>query len=150
MEDETFLAILFEAPRDCDWRDEAVWQACNPALAGGFRSLEEMRITARQAEAIPGQREAFRRLYLNIWSDGAADPWLDMAIFDEGAAPIDLEEREGERAWIGVDLVSVNDLAAVVLALRDDDGRFTVRPFVFAPEASLRRRQVSGEDPYVL
>lgn len=149
VEDETFLPILFEAPKDADWQDEAVWQAVNPAIAAGFRSLEEMRVTARQAAQIPAQREAFKRYYLNIWSDGAPDPWLDMDLYDAGGQPVDLTAREGEPCWLGVDLSSTQDLTAVVAAFRDDDGGYTLAPWFFCPADNLAKRQERDQIPYL-
>src|SRR5262245_33467101 len=52
-DDPSFLPIIYAASPDADWLDEAVWRAANPAL-GDFRSLEEMRAMAREAQAIPG------------------------------------------------------------------------------------------------
>src|SRR5580765_4294900 len=77
--DPTFLPILYEAPMDADWTDEAVWHACNPAL-GDFRSLEEMRILCERAKLIPAQENTFRRLYLILWAPAntayfARDKW---------------------------------------------------------------------------
>jgi len=147
--DDTFLPILFEADKDASWQDEEVWAAVNPAIASGFRSLEEMRVTARQAAEIPAQREAFKRYYLNIWSDGAPDPWLDMDIYDRGAAPIDWDAREGEQVWLGVDLSSTQDLTAIVAAFRDDDGGYSLRPWFFCPADNLAKRQERDQVPYL-
>lgn len=149
IEDETFLPILFEADKDADWRDEAVWTAVNPAIASGFRSIEEMRVSARQAAEIPAQREAFKRYYLNIWSDGAPDPWLDMDLYDQGGEPFDLDDREGEPCWLGVDLSSTQDLTAVVAAFRDDDGGYTLAPWFFCPADNLAKRQERDQIPYL-
>lgn len=149
VEDETFLPILFEADKDADWQDEQVWQTVNPAIAAGFRSLEEMRVTARQAAEIPAQREAFKRYYLNIWSDGAPDPWLDMEVYDRGSQPIDWDAREGEPVWLGVDLSSTQDLTAIVAAFRDDDGGYSVRPWFFCPSDNLAKRQERDQVPYL-
>jgi phage terminase large subunit-like protein len=149
--DEGTLPILFETPADADWRDEDTWHRANPGLALGYPDLPSLRQMAREAENRPAMREKFRNDHLGIWLDGQADPWLDLATYDRGDEPLDLDERHGEPAWIGVDLGSTNDLTAVVLALRDADGGFTVVPYVFAPpQGSLRRRQERGEAPYSL
>jgi phage terminase large subunit-like protein len=50
VEDPTILPILFETPRDADWRDEAVWHAANPGLVHGYPSLAGMRRHAARAE----------------------------------------------------------------------------------------------------
>lgn len=78
--DPTFLPILFEAPIDADWTDEAVWKKANPAL-GDFRSLEEMRVAAARAQEIPAQENVFRRLYLNQWTEQASR-WIQMPAWD--------------------------------------------------------------------
>lgn len=146
--DETFLPILYEADKDADWTDEKVWKAVNPALASGFRSMEEMRVKARQAAEIPAQREAFKRYYLNIWSDGAPDPWLDLEVYDRGGDAIDPESLRGRPCWLGVDLSSTQDLTAVVAAFPDDDGGYTLVPEFFCPEDNLAKRQERDQVPY--
>lgn len=150
IDDPATLPILFETDADANWRDEEVWHRANPGLAHGYPDLEDLRQFARETEARPAEQESFKQLALNVWLDGAANPWLDMRVFDEGETAIDIQEREGERAWIGVDLGSTNDLTCVSLAFRDLDGGFTVKPFTFAPDASVRRRQERGEAPYAL
>ena len=149
VDDPSFLPILYEPDEGADWRDEAVWQQVNPALASGFRSLDEMRMMARRAAELPAQREAFKRLYLNMWADGAAAPWLDMSVYDEGAQPVDLTDYEGAPCWIGIDLSSVEDLTAVVAAFKRADGGVAVVPHFFVPQDTLRRRQERDQVPYV-
>ena len=149
VDDPSFLPIIFEPPEGAEWQNEDVWRAVNPALASGFRSLEEMRLMARRAAQVPQQRESFKRLYLNIWQDGAAAPWLDMDTYDACAAPVDLDAYEGEPCWIGVDLSSVEDLTAVVAAFARPEGGVAVVPWFFVPEETLRRRQERDQIPYV-
>ena len=102
--DPTFLPVLFEIAPETDWRDRDAWIETNPAIASGFRSLEEMEISAARAEHIPAQVASFERLYLNRWLDGSAQPWLDLAIWDEGDDRSLVENPPGTRCWIGVDL----------------------------------------------
>ena len=78
--DPSFLSVIYEAPIDADWTDEKVWRAANPAL-GDFRSLEEMRAAAQRAKEIPAQENAFRRLYLNQWTEQASR-WIPLAAWD--------------------------------------------------------------------
>lgn len=148
VEDETFLPVLYQAPHDCDWQDEAIWRAVNPALAAGFRSLEEMRITARRAAEIPSQREMFKRLYLNIWGDSAAVTWLDMSVYDESDdRDVTLDDIKGRPVFLGVDLASVSDLAAVYCVAQDDDGGWLVYGRQYCPEAAFKRR-IADNLPY--
>ncbi|BBK33771.1 phage terminase large subunit-like protein [Stella humosa] len=148
VEDETFLPVLYQAPHDADWRDEAIWQAVNPALAAGFRSLDEMRVMARQAAEIPSVREMFRRLYLNIWGDAATVSWVDMAIYDESAkAPVERADLAGRSVYVGVDLASVSDLAAVYAVAQDDDDGWLVWGRQYVPADTYRKR-IAENAPY--
>lgn len=149
VEDETFLPVLYQAPHDCDWTDEAIWQAVNPALAAGFRSLEEMRVTARQAKEIPSYREMFKRLYLNIWGDSATATWVDLGVYDEGDStrPVALADLAGRDVYVGVDLASVSDLAAVYAVASDGAGGWLVWGRQYCPAEQFRRR-VADNLPY--
>jgi phage terminase large subunit-like protein len=147
VEDGTFLPVLFEIAPDTDWRDRATWAEINPAIASGFRSLEEMEVSAGRAEHIPAQVASFERLYLNRWLDGSATPWLDLSIWDEGEQ--DVAPSEGARCWIGVDLASVSDLAAVVAVWEHGEGYYC-RPAFFCPETGMRRRSERDGVPYAL
>lgn len=119
-----------------------------PGVASGFRSLDEMRITARRAAEIPSQREMFKRLYLNIWGDSAAVTWVDMAVYDEGAgAPVELSDLAGRPVYVGVDLASVSDLAAVYAVAEADDGGWLVHGKQYCP-AEQHRKRVADNLPY--
>lgn len=148
IDDPATLPILFEAPRDCDWRDEAVWHAVNPGLKHGYPDLAGLRQLAREAENRPTDRESFRQLHLDIWLDHSTDPFVDMALYDEGAAPIDLASLDKRPCWIGVDMSTTTDLTAVVAAFRDDDDGFTVVPHFFVPVDNLRARADRDGVPY--
>lgn len=148
IDDPSMLPILFETPADADWRDEDVWQRVNPGLESGFPDIEGLRALAREAEHRPGDREAFRQLHLNVWLDHSTDPFVEMSIYDEGAATVDLLDLEQEPCWVGVDLSSVNDLTAVVAAWRDGTDGFIVHPWFFCPEENLRGRADRDGVPY--
>ncbi|MDX1730310.1 MAG: terminase TerL endonuclease subunit, partial [Aurantimonas coralicida] len=137
--------------RDADWKDEAQWHRVNPGLAHGYPDLEGLRQLAREAENRPGDREAFRQLHLNVWLDHSADPFVDMAVYDKGSAPIDLDALAGQPCWIGVDMSTTTDLTAVVAAFRDpnDDDGFVVLPHFFCPGDNVRARADRDGVPYV-
>jgi phage terminase large subunit-like protein len=144
IKDPSFLPVLYAAPADCDWRDEAIWRAVNPAIGGGFRSLEEMRITARRAAESPIARESFRRLYLNNWLEASMATWIEMAIYDENpSTPVSLADFEGRENFMGIDMASVGDLAALLLATREGDG-WKVWCRQYCPEQQIRKRAAAG------
>lgn len=146
--DPSMLPVLYEAPRNCDWTDESVWRAVNPGLAHGYPDIEGLRQLAREARERPGDREAFRQLNLNIWLDHSADPFVDMAVYDEGDTPVDLDALQGTPCWLGVDLSSNSDLTCIVAAWRTEAGGFIVHPWFFCPEGNLRVRADRDGVPY--
>lgn len=143
--DPTFLPVIFEAPREADWKHEDVWRAANPAL-GDFRSLEDMRIMARRAAEIPAQENSFRRLYLNQWTEQAAR-WLSLEAWDTCRA--DAVPRSGRAWYLGMDLSATKDLTALVGVSPDADGvHFDVRALAFVPAARMRERVTRDRAPY--
>ena len=148
VDDPSILPILFEAEKSEDWRDESVWHRVNPGLAHGYPDIEGLRQLAREGERRPGDREAFRQLNLNVWLDHSSDPFVDMGIYDEGAAPVDLAALEGEPCWLGVDMSTTTDLTAVVAAWRDGADGYVVHPWFFCPADNLRARADRDGVPY--
>ncbi|PTX04613.1 terminase large subunit [Pararhodobacter aggregans] len=145
------LPFLFEAPAEADWRDESVWLLANPGLPHGYPSLNGLRQEAREAEDSPAGQDAFRQLHLNMWLDRSTSPFVDMAIYDKGAAPLDLDTLKGQPCWLGVDLGMTDDLSAVVAAFRDpstEDG-YIVRPWFFMPGDNLDKRTIQSGFPYL-
>lgn len=148
IDDPGTLPILFETDGNVDWRDEAVWRRANPGLAQGFPDIEGLRQLAREAEARPADREAFRQLHLNVWLDHSVDPFVDMSIYNEGAEPLDLDALADESCYLGVDLSSNSDLTVVTALWRVGDG-YAVLPHFFCPADNLRGRQDRDGVPYV-
>lgn len=146
--DPSILPILFEAQKDDDWRDEALWHRVNPGLVHGYPDLEGLRQLAREGERRIGDREAFRQLNLNVWLDHSADPFVEMELYDDGAHSVSLESLEGEPCWLGVDLSSTGDLTCVVAAWRDGTDGYIVHPWFFCPADNLRARAERDGVPY--
>ena len=138
--DTSFLPILFAADERADWDDEDLWHLVNPGLADGFPSLEELRSEAKMARELPRMRAGFKQTHLNIWADGSAANWIDMAVWDEAQQQPPADELNGQQAWIGVDLSKSYDLTAISVAFRHDDESYTVLTFAFLPETAFRRR----------
>lgn len=152
VDDPSILPVLFEANRDCDWQDEAVWFKVNPGLRHGYPDIEGLRQLAREGSRRIGDREAFRQLNLNIWLDHATDPFVEMSIYDQGKGDVDLEDLEARQVpcWLAVDLSSNSDLTIIVACWRDGDDGFQVVPFYFCPEENLRDREDLSGVPYTV
>ncbi|WP_429005462.1 terminase large subunit [Roseixanthobacter psychrophilus] len=146
--DPTFLSVIFEAPRDCDWTDEAVWRSVLPGLDHGYPDLASLRQLAREARERPADREAFQQFFLGIRLDRSTSPFVDMGIYDANTGPVDLSALEGEPCWIGVDMSVTTDLTAVVACWRDGGDGYIVHPWFFCPRDNLRARAERDGVPY--
>jgi phage terminase large subunit-like protein len=148
IEDETFLPILFEMPTDGDWRSDEWLYATNPGLEYGYPNLKKLIRYRERCEHSPGERESYRRLHLGVYLDGAANPEWNLAIWDECAGGFALEELEGARAWLGVDLSRQTDLTAVAMCIELEGGGWALHVQAFAPEEGIRRRADVDHAPY--
>ncbi len=147
IDDPATLPILFETDGDADWQDEVNWYRVNPGLSEGFPDIEGLRQLAREAASKPGDRDAFRQLHLNVWLDHSHSPFVDMATYDLGKAPLDDSALTGQPVFLAVDLSSVGDLTAIVAAWKRGDG-YAVRPWFFCPKDNLAKRADLDRVPY--
>jgi phage terminase large subunit-like protein len=144
IDDPSFLPVLYSAPLEADWTSPEVWRSVNPAL-GDFRSLEEFEIAAKRAVDVPGQQNAFRRLYLCQWTEQASR-WLPMDVWDECDHPVNV--AKGDTCYAGLDLANTQDVAALVLWFPRSDGTADVLPFFWVPEDGIVNRSRSAGVPY--
>jgi phage terminase large subunit-like protein len=143
-----YLSIIFEPPAKYDWRDEKLWHFVNPGLKYGFPDIVGMRQAAKEAQEKPADREDFKQYNLNQWLDSATAPFVEMSVYDEGAAPVDLVALAPRPCWLSVDLSSNTDLAVVLAAWRDGEGGYDVSPQFFCPKMNLREREDKTGAPY--
>jgi phage terminase large subunit-like protein len=146
--DPSILPVLFEAPGDVDWRDEAEWHRYNPGLAHGYPSLDGFQRHRDRAERSVTERESLLQLKLNVWLDKSTSPFVDMAIYDKGADPIDEYALAGRPCWVACDMATTTDLAAVVAAFPGDDDQVNVLAHYFCPADNLRQRGERDGVPY--
>ncbi|MEQ9488037.1 MAG: terminase large subunit [Alphaproteobacteria bacterium] len=144
LDDPTFKPFIFEVPPEADPWDEANWRLANPAL-GDFRSLQEMRQYAAQAQRIPARESTFRALYLNQAVDAEAR-FLSSTDWLACAGSVDAEALRGRPCWGGLDLSSTRDLTAFVLYFPEDGG--AVLPYFWVPGDRLDEREDRDRVPY--
>ncbi len=144
LSDPSFHATILTAPLDADPWNEATWRACNPAL-GDFRSLDEMKTAALQAQRMPTRENTFRLLYLNQPVEAHAG-FVSGEDWDACLGKIDLAALGGRPCFAGLDLSSVRDLSALTLFFPDDDG--AVLSYFWAPADQLDKREDEDKVPY--
>lgn len=155
-EDPTFVPIIFSSPEIDSWKSPNTWYFANPALGAGFLNLDELKEKVNRAQYFPTDAADFRRYHLNIWQDGAAQPWIDMeSVYDKAEPFAGRDALLGSRCYVGVDLASVNDLASVVALFPDDEDNnedergYDVIAKFFIPKDGLRGKQELDQAQYL-
>lgn len=149
IDDPSFAPIIFAADPKAAWDDEATWLGCNPALASGFLSIDELRLKAKRTQFIPAEKSDFLRFHLNLWQEGSALPWIDGDVLD-GADPMtDDAELAGVPCFVGIDLSASQDTTAVAAVFPDGSGGFDCRVMAFLPEDNLQSKSDRDRANYV-
>lgn len=140
--DPRIKVALHTAPLDIDpFSDEAI-KAANPHF-NVFMNKAEVRKQAADAKRLPSMEAGYRNLILNQRVE-AKSPFINRTIWQEnGAEPVDLE---GEEVWGGLDLSSVSDLTALVLAGRDG----SVVSAFWLPGVGIAEKSRADRVPYDL
>ncbi|MFN4102225.1 MAG: terminase TerL endonuclease subunit, partial [Pararhodobacter sp.] len=117
--DDRFFAYVAEPPMECDIEDPRIWKMANPNLGVAFKA-EDFRAKLNEALAIAGRMPNFRRLHLDLWTEGAQS-WIERTVWDMGAEdPFDPAMLLGRKAWVGLDLSKTTDLTSIVVAVPHD------------------------------
>jgi phage terminase large subunit-like protein len=136
------LALYCAAPDDDPW-DVKTWRKANPAL-NDFRSLQDVRRLAAQAQRLPGQENSFRNLILNQ-RVAAHTPFIEPAVWKACGDAADLQP--GAAVYAALDLGSTRDMSALVLIAESLDGVFHVEPFYWLP-GNVEQRESEDRAPY--
>ncbi|TMV57953.1 terminase, partial [Thioclava sp. BHET1] len=110
--------------------DPRFWKMANPNLGVAF-SEERFRSMLNEAKAIAGKMPNFRRLHLNLWTEGAQS-WIEREVWDLGKEPFDPASLFGLPAWIGLDLSKTTDLTSICVAI-PKDGKIYLLSYSFLP-----------------
>ena len=147
-EDPEFLPVIYEAGKDDPIHLVRTWKKANPNLDHSpKRSF--LRSELRGARQMPAQESRFRRLYLNQWVE-ASDPWVKMSVWDKCDGAVSEKKLEGRVCYGGLDLASVDDVAALVLDFPHEDGEghdWLCRFWV--PKSTAKERQDRTGIPYL-
>jgi phage terminase large subunit-like protein len=116
--DPTFLAVVYAAPEDADWKAEETHRKANPGY-GVSPKAEYIRKEAEDAARNPRKENDFKRFHLNIWTEQTTR-WLSMDAWklctEAQGDPLLWRRMEaelrGERCYAGLDLAITNDLSA--------------------------------------
>jgi phage terminase large subunit-like protein len=145
IEDETYFGIIYTIDEGDDPFDPATWRKANPNFGISVKP-DDMERKARKAAQLPAALSNFLTKHLNVWV--SADAGLfDMLAWERAKdSTLKIEDMGDAPCWIGVDLGFVDDIAAVTLVFKRDDG-FAAFARSYLPEETIeesRNSQYSG------
>lgn len=120
----------FAADEGCALEDERQWRKANPALRGGYQSIDALRTSLALAP-----ESHFRIFRLGQWVDGT-ECWLGTdggKTWDALALRGPCELVRGAPTWVGLDVGLKRDSTALTALQRLEDGRMFVRTRLWLP-----------------
>lgn len=138
--DPRVVSHVYTAPADCELDDRKAWAAANPAL-GKFKSIGDLEHGAAMAKQMPVNEPEFRNFSLNQRVE-ATSPFVPRVVWEaNGSAPDNLT---GRKVFLGLDLSSVSDLTALIIASHEGD----VEPHFWLPAVGLAEKAKKDLVPY--
>ena len=138
VKDETLFGIIYGIDEGDRWDDPASLIKANPnygvSVFGDF--LQAQLEAARRSSS---KQNAFRTKHLNDWV-GARAAWMNMLAWQRQRRSFELDDFDGCPCWVGVDLASKLDVAAVVM-LFFKDGSYHCIPRFYVPESTLEENE---------
>lgn len=147
--DDTLFAFVASIDEGDDWTSPAAWAKANPNLGVSVK-LDDIQRQAAKAGRVLSLQASFRTKRLNEWV-ASASSWIDLREWDACAgADVPDETLRGLPCWGGLDLASVRDLAAFVLAWPLPDGSVAVRLRCWLPAETAAQRSRDDRVPYLI
>lgn len=148
----SFFAFIAHADIGDDPFVEATWRKANPHY-GISVNPEDMEKAAAKAKQMPSAAKEFKQKRLNMLPEASA-AWLSMEGWrkgQQGTQAALFEALRGLRCFVGLDLASKLDLAALIAAFPPDtpDGAWRLLRWVYTPEESLKDRAHRDRAPYL-
>lgn len=145
VQDETYWGIIYTIDDGDDWVDENCWIKANPNLGVSVK-LDDLRRKAAKAKSQTSAQPGFLTKHLNCWIN-ADRSWMDMRRWEACGDPLlDIDDFRGEPCWLGLDLASKTDIAAIGALFERGGKRYLFR-WCYVPEAAIeesRNSQYAG------
>ncbi|MER2552676.1 MAG: terminase large subunit, partial [Thauera sp.] len=136
--DDSQFGIVYGLDDGDDWTLEESLIKANPNWGISVRP-EVLAPLQAKAMQMPSAVNNFKTKHLNEWVN-ADTAWMDMRAWDRCAdSLLDLDAYAGQPCWIGLDLASKTDIAALLLvfAHQEIDGGFAVFGRYYLPEDTV-------------
>jgi phage terminase large subunit-like protein len=162
IDDDEVTGFIFSLDQEDDWKDESCWVKANPSL-GAILPLSALQNQLKEALGKPTALGEYKRYRLNIWTDEAADPAIEIEAWD--ACCVEdisnhpdpkrlraelIESLKGRACFGGVDLAPKIDTSALVLVFpsTNPDEKWAVLEYFWCPADNVADRVKRDHVPY--
>lgn len=136
LEDDTHFAIIYTIDKDDDWTSEIALRKANPNFDVSV-SAEYLQLQIRDGINHAAKASRVKTKHLNLWVT-ARDAYFNLQRWQECMdVSLDMDAMNGRECWIGLDLASKVDLAALELLFPLSDGRYARFGRYYLPEATV-------------
>lgn len=145
VDDERFLAFIYELDERNEWTDFTAWEKANPGL-GTIKSYDELAANVERAKSDPDFLPTVLTKDFNV-RDTVAGTWLT---FDQvnNEETFTLDDIKGSYAIGGVDLSSTTDLTCATLLIMKPNGKKYLLQQYFLPGDLVEKRVKEDKIPY--
>lgn len=146
VEDERFLAFIYELDERSEWTDYRAWEKANPGL-GIIKSYDDLAANVERAKTDPNFLPTVLTKDFNL-RETVDSAWLT---FEEvnNEETYDIESLRDSYGIAGVDLSATNDLtAACVLIRKPNSKKIYVIMKGFMPADNIQQRSIEDKVPY--
>ncbi len=134
IQDERFIAFLYELDKGDDYKDPAVWVKANPGL-GTIKDLEFLRDNVRKAKVDPAFKATVLTKDFNIIGT-ASTAFLEYSTI-RNEETFSLEDIKDSYCVGGVDLSSTTDLTSATILVPKPGGKFLCQQMYWMPEQTF-------------
>lgn len=148
VQDEHFLALIYELDSSNEWTDPKMWVKANPGL-GTIKSLKTLTENVEKAKNDLAFRPTVLTKDFNL-KNVSADTWLTWEQLDNEET-FEIEDVENTYALGGCDLSATTDLTCATLLIRKrNDEKIYVLQHYFLPQERIDRLEATTtkEAPY--
>lgn len=146
IQDDEFLAFIFELDDRSEWLDESCYIKANPSL-GFTKTMDYLRKQVARAKTEPNYKSTVLTKDFNI-RENTFDSWLSVEdVLNKGC--FDIKEFAGHYGIGGVDLSTRSDLSCskILLQAKDDPNTYEIAMY-FLPREVIEKKIKEDKIPY--
>lgn len=148
--DDFFVDIYALDEKDDIFDPENLIKA-NPYLASTEQGLENLKTDMQTAKDMGGSElRDFMTKALNLWVQNTEDIFISPEKWKKCESDLELEDLEGSKCYVGLDLSSGGDLTTIAIEIPLQDDEFFIATHSFMPRGRMEEHITTDIAPYDL